>query len=252
MPKGRSHDIVEVYWAGAPGDLVLVCEHASAYIPPELHRLGLSDQDRYSHAAWDPGARGVALRMAELLDSVLVAGGVSRLVYDCNRPPEAPDAVPARSELIAVPGNVGLSAAARASRVATYYQPFRDALAREVAARTAPVIVTIHSFTPVYNNQPREVEIGLLHDSDARLADAMLACAAEHTRHDVQRNAPYGPQDGVTHTLRAHALGMGHLNVMIEIRNDLIASEAQQRSFGDLLAEWLTDALAKTESARDD
>jgi len=77
--------------------VVLVCEHASHYIPAQFDGLGLSDDARHSHAAWDPGAMGVALLMAKQMDAALVASGVSRLVYDCNRPPTAIDAMPARS-----------------------------------------------------------------------------------------------------------------------------------------------------------
>lgn len=225
--------------------VVLVCEHASPFIPAELEGLGLSDAAKVSHAAWDPGALGVARRIAERLDAVLVASCVSRLVYDCNRPPEAPGAMPAKSEIFDVPGNADLTADQRAARAATYYVPFRDLLVQTVAARPTPVLVTIHSFTPVYNGAARTVEVGILHDADTRLADAMLELAAAHTTADVQRNAPYGPGDGVTHTLQVHGTAHGHPNVMIEVRNDLIQTDAQQAQMGDMLAEWLTDACMK-------
>ena len=225
--------------------VVLVCEHASSFIPAALDGLGLSDAAKVSHAAWDPGALAVAQRMAQRLDAVLVASCVSRLVYDCKRPPEAPGAMPAKSEIFDVPGNAALTTVQRAARAATYYVPFRDLLVQTVAARPAPVLVTIHSFTPVYNGAPRAVEIGVLHDTDTRLADAMLDLAPAHTSADVQRNAPYGPGDGVTHTLQVHGTAHGHPNVMIEVRNDLIQTEEQQAQMGDMLAEWLADACTK-------
>ena len=221
--------------------VLLVCEHASAHIPRELNDLGLAPQDRRSHAAWDPGARPVAIGLAERFDARLVAGTVSRLVYDLNRPPEAPDAIPQRSERIEVPGNRVLDADMRAARIAAIHDPFRAALA--AAIRPDTVLVTIHSFTPVYFGQARPVEVGILHDTDARLADAMLD-AASGADLRVERNQPYGPQHGVTHTLREHALPANLLNVMIEIRNDLIADAAGQRVIADTLAAWLEAALA--------
>lgn len=230
-------------------EIVLVCEHASAHIPEALAGLGLAPADRLSHAVWDPGALAVAEVMAERLSAGLVAGRVSRLVYDCNRPPEAPDAMPARSELIEVPGNRQLSPEDRAERVRTYYEPFRAALAEALAAQEAPVIVTMHSFTPLFHGRPRAVEIGLLHDSDSRLADAMLEIAPQHTELICRRNEPYGPGDGVTHTLRHHALPGGHLNLMIEVRNDLIATPNQQSAMGEMLAGWLAAALAAARGA---
>lgn len=225
--------------------VVLVCEHASHHIPAEFAGLGLSEQDRKSHAAWDPGAMAVATHLSARLDAKLIASAVSRLVYDCNRPPEAVDAMPARSEVIEVPGNANLGPKERAARVNGFYRPFQTALAGILQQANNPVIVTIHSFTPVYHGTTRDVQIGVLHDSDARLADAMLDCAAAHTQAKVERNQPYGPEHGVTHTLREHALPHGYLNVMLEIRNDLIATEAQQGAMATMLAAWVTQALTK-------
>ncbi|WP_146585230.1 N-formylglutamate amidohydrolase [Puniceibacterium confluentis] len=236
---------------GSASDIVLVCEHASAFIPAELNALGLSEADQKSHAAWDPGALAVAGAMAASLDCALVASTISRLVYDCNRPPEAQDAMPAQSERVVVPGNADLGAVERAARTQRYYLPFRAAVADQITARTAPVLVTIHSFTPVYHGQPRAVEIGILHDADSRLADAMLESAAQHTQLNTLRNAPYGPGDGVTHTLREHALVQGHRNVMIEIRNDLIATPETQDAMAAMLCGWLTQALARVSGGQD-
>jgi predicted N-formylglutamate amidohydrolase len=246
------HDqVVEVINPAGRSSVVLVCEHASAFIPEEFDHLGLPEAARQSHVVWDPGALAVATRMSQRLDAQLVAGTVSRLVYDCNRPPDAHDAMPAKSEQIAVPGNTRLSQADRDARVATYYAPFRDMLSAQIAQTVSPVIVTIHSFTPVYHGQPRTVEIGVLHDSDARLADAMLDSAARHTSMNVGRNQPYGPADGVTYTLKEHGLSDGHLNVMLEIRNDLIATSAAQQSMADTLADWIADAFARTDQKGD-
>jgi predicted N-formylglutamate amidohydrolase len=224
--------------------LVIVCEHASFHIPTALQNLGLARDARQSHAAWDPGAIDVAQRMSTRFDATLVASNVSRLVYDCNRPPGAPDAMPTQVEMISVPGNVELTSAQQQKRIVQYYEPFRAELARAIASKSNPVIVTIHSFTPVYYGQKRSVEIGVLHDTDTRLADAMLQAAPLHLTADVRRNEPYGPEDGVTHTLKEHALGAGHHNAMLEIRSDLIKTPKQQDAIATGLANCLEDALA--------
>lgn len=241
----ESQDHVLSVNAGGASSVVLVCEHASNHIPVDLDDLGLSADARASHAAWDPGAMAVASRMAQRLDAPLIASGVSRLVYDCNRPPTAPDAMLARSEVFDIPGNMDLTQADRDARTKAYYRPFEAAL-RAVLHRVAhPVLVTVHSFTPVYHGVYRPVEIGILHDRDTRLADAMLDGAPTHTAVNVQRNAPYGPQDGVTHTLKVHALPGGHQNVMLEIRSDLIQTPEQQEAMAKMLADWIVDACAQ-------
>ena len=244
-PRGDAFEIMNAY---AAGPVVIVCEHASNHIPDRYDGLGLDAQTRDSHIAWDPGAEGVAQGLAAALDAPMIAGRISRLVYDCNRPPEAPSAIPARSAGIEVPGNAGLSEAGRAARVADVYVPFCHALENLIAERgragTPFALITVHSFTPVWQGMPRDVEIGVLHDEDARLADAMLA--EKPCGRVMQRNAPYGPKDGVTHTLRRHGLANALPNVMIEIRNDLIASAAQQARIADALVSMLRVALARS------
>lgn len=256
--------VVRLVNADGHSPVVLVCEHATSFIPDFLDNLGLRPEDRHSHAAWDPGALAVAELLSKRLNAKLVASGISRLVYDCNRPLAAVDAMPERSERIAVPGNIGLDEKAREERTQLYYEPFREAVAAAMRATQTPILVTVHSFTPVYEGKQRSVEIGILHDSDSRLADTMLDAAAG-SPFDVRRNEPYGPQHGVTHTLKEHAIKdgqanpsghansaghanpAGHANVMIEIRNDLIANEAQQEQIADLLGAWLDVALTNAD-----
>lgn len=224
--------------------VVVVCEHASHFIPDCFDGLGLSQKARKSHAAWDPGAMAVATRMARVLNAALIASNVSRLVYDCNRPPTAQDAMPESSEIHDIPGNKNLTPADRDARTETFYRPFQSALQQSMNSIENPILVTIHSFTPVYHGALRSVEIGVLHDSDARLADAMLQVSEARAAYIVQRNQPYGKEDGVTHTLQEHAIKDGHLNVMLEIRNDLIETQEQQSAMADMLAGWIESACA--------
>ncbi|AEV39924.1 hypothetical protein PSE_p0342 (plasmid) [Pseudovibrio sp. FO-BEG1] len=241
------NDIVETINTGGAAPIVLVCEHASKFIPAYLDGLGLSEEAASSHAAWDPGALVVAELLATRLNAPLVAQRVSRLVYDCNRPPEAPSAMPEKSEIFEVPGNVSLSDEQRLDRVNKYYRPFQAEVKQVIDAKQAsgqlPVMITIHSFTPVYNGKKRAVEVGVLHDSDTRFADALLNALCPSDLYDIQRNEPYGPEDGVTHTLVSQAQSRGLLNVMIEVRNDLIAKRADQEQVAELLGEAILQVL---------
>ena len=227
--------------------VLLVCEHASRKLPASLGTLGLSTGALDAHIAWDPGALAVARRMSGLLDATLIFQNFSRLAYDCNRPPEAVDAMPEVSEIFEIPGNRGISSAERQARVDEIYRPFRETLARTIKARADggrdTVIVTVHSFTPVYKGVNRRVEVGILHDRDTRLADQMLASAGESRQFAMGRNQPYGPEDGVTHTLKEHGLANGLMNVMIEVRNDLIKDETGQGVMAGFLAGLISESL---------
>lgn len=231
------------------GDVLLVCEHASSRLPEAYSDLGLPADALVSHIAWDPGALAVSRLMAKNLDAVLIHQRFSRLIYDCNRPPESPAAMRDVSEVFRIPGNENLSEAEKARRTAALYLPFQGRIAEEIAARTqagrATVLVTVHSFTPIFHGEKRAVEIGILHDSDSRLADRMLTAAADTRLYRIARNEPYGAADGVTHTLEVHALPAGLLNVMIEIRNDLIEDEIGQGVAADFLTGLLRESLAE-------
>ncbi len=224
--------------------VILVCEHASRFIPPSLGQLGLKSSEQSSHAAYDIGAEELARQISATLDAPLVISNISRLVYDCNRPPESIDAIPARSEIIDIPGNRDLSSGERKTRVDEVYMPFRELLKDVLENRTdrGSALVTIHSFTPVYFGKPRQVELGLLHDADDRLAKAMFKLAPEFTQLKTFLNEPYGQADGVTHTLK-EALPLGLLNVMIEVRNDFLADDDNSMKIAGELAPLIEMAI---------
>lgn len=226
--------------------IVLVCEHASNHIPEKYDGLGLSDAEKTSHVAWDIGARGLAEYLSRKLDAVLVAGTVSRLVYDCNRPPQAPDAMPTKSEQIEVPGNQALSAQDREQRIAAVYEPFRTTLADTIrACKGTPILITVHSFTPVYFGKVRQVEVGIIHHRDDRLAKSMVKHAAGHSNLKFALNEPYSQADGVAHTLMLHGTENGLVNAMIEVRNDLLETPEKQEAVAEMLSALLRDSLSE-------
>ncbi len=248
VQQGDRRQVVATENGAAPGPFLVVCEHASNAFPPTFGTLGLDAEARQAHIAWDPGALGVARGLARSLDAPLIHACVSRLIYDLNRPPSSQGAMASSSESYEIPGNQGLGPAERTRRTEAIYLPFHDALhaeiARRMAAGQAPVIVTVHSFTPVWFGAPRAVEFGVIHDADPRLAQAVLAEARTRTGLDCRLNEPYSALDGVTHTLRLHATPYGLPNVMLEIRNDLIATPADEERMAAALAPVLDAALA--------
>lgn len=234
--------------AAAQGRAVIVCEHASNHIPAAWGDLGLTEAQRHAHIAWDPGALGLARGLAQRLDAALVHAPVSRLVYDCNRAPDMSGAMPARSEVHDVPGNRAITPEERAARTAAVYVPFHDGLHALLMDRIArgldPVLITIHSFTPVYFGTPRSVEFGVIHDADDRLARAILAETRARTGLRAELNEPYSAKDDVTHTLRLHATPYGLPNAMLEVRNDLIATAEAETRMAATLAPVLAAAMA--------
>jgi predicted N-formylglutamate amidohydrolase len=218
---------------------LLVCDHASNYLPPDYGTLGLQSADMLRHIAWDPGALPVALRMADTLDATLVEAGVSRLAIDCNRPLDAPDLIPQISETTLIPGNAALTDKDRAERIALSWQPFHETIEtlvdERVAAGRETWLVTVHSFTPVYKGVARPWEIGIIHDDDERLSAPLIGELEALKRFTVGENEPYSPADRVYFTLERHARSRGLPCAMIEIRNDEIADAAGQAKWAELL-----------------
>jgi predicted N-formylglutamate amidohydrolase len=133
--------------------------------------------------------------------------------------------------------------------VEAFYRPFQKGLSGLIDGRRRAgrqtVLVTIHSFTPIYFGQRRLVEVGILHDADTRLADAMLAQAdSPKGRFVTRRNEPYGPKDGVTHTLVEHGVQNALPNVMIEVRNNLLRTTYEIDAMAAYLGELISAALA--------
>jgi predicted N-formylglutamate amidohydrolase len=222
---------------------VLICEHASRLMPKRLGTLGLTEAELASHIAWDIGAEKVARLLSRLMDAPLLLQRYSRLAYDCNRPPDAADAIPELSELTAIPGNRKLSADDRLIRMREIYRPFHDGVSllldRRAAAGQRSLIVSIHSFTPVYKGKPRSVELGILHDRDTTLSARLIK---SFPNIDARLNEPYGPKDGVLHTLNLHGFARGLQHAMIEIRNDLVAGERGQDEWAQRLSVPLIQA----------
>ena len=216
---------------------VLICEHASNRVPRRLGTLGLAAAELERHIAWDLGAEQVARRLSRLTDAPLVLQRYSRLVYDCNRPPDSSDAMPEVSETTAIPGNRSLLPADRLARIGEIYRPFHATVAelldRRAAAGVRSLVVSIHSFTPVYKGERRTVELGILCDRDRRLPERLMPCFATV---DARYNEPYGPNDGVLHTLDLHAAPRGLAHAMIEIRNDFLTDERGQAGWAEQLA----------------
>lgn len=224
--------------------IVLICEHASNHMPKSLGTLGLSDEDLQRHIAWDIGAEGTSRILSKLLDAPLILQRYSRLVYDCNRPPEADGAMPELSEVFEIHGNKNLLPSARLARIQEIYRPFHraveDFLDKRATEKCSTIIVTMHSFTPVYKGKSRDFDVGFLFDRDDWLANFLIkAFPAEKAR----LNEPYGPKDGVMHTTGLHAAPRGLKHVMIEIRNDLIANHAGQNTWANHLSVPLAQAV---------
>jgi predicted N-formylglutamate amidohydrolase len=231
---------VEIVTPEAPSPVFLTCDHASNRMPRRCGTLGLDAAAREEHIAWDPGAAPVARRMAMLLDAPLVLSGYSRLVRDCNRPPQAPSAVPSISAGIVIPGNETMDADERGAREAALFVPYHAAITEILDARRAAkvptVLMAIHSFTPDYPGLVRPWPIGIAYNRDARFARLFIdGLRADDPSLTVGDNEPYKVDDESDYTIPMHGEARGLPHVLVEIRNDGLKSAADQEAWADRL-----------------
>lgn len=234
--------------AGAPSALLLLGDHAGREIPARLDSLGLAAADLERHIAWDIGIAGLGARLSALLNALFIRQAYSRLVVDCNRRPEANDAIPKESDGTPIPGNRDLSPLAIAARLAEIYQPYQDAIAAALDGRTGrrTVLVALHSFTPSMAGRDRPWRLGVLHRRDSAFSSAMLArLRADLGEASIGDNAPYA-MDETDNTIPLHADPRGLDYLELEVRQDLLADEAAQAAMAQWLAPHLQAALDAT------
>ena len=201
------------------------------------------------HIAWDIGIAGVAEQLSMALNAHLVAQRYSRLVIDCNRPPDAPSSIPLISEATMIPGNDGLTREAADARRQLFFEPYHRRITEIIDARlragVPTVLVSLHSFTPVYAGIARPWHIGTLYQRDTRLPPLLLKLLREESDLVVGDNEPYAVSDATDYTIPVHGEARGLPNTGIEIRQDLIADGPGQTQW----AERLTRIFGEIETA---
>jgi predicted N-formylglutamate amidohydrolase len=226
--------------AAGRSPFLLTCDHYGRLIPRMLGDLGVPADELTRHIAWDIGIAGVAEALADHLDAHLIAQRYSRLVIDCNRPPAAPSSIPLISEATTIPGNEGLERHDAAARRHGIFDPYHRRIEEVIEQRRREgmptVLVSLHSFTPVYAGVARPWHIGTLYHRDTRLPPLLLELLRAESDLVVGDNEPYAVSDETDYTIPVHGEARGLMNSGIEIRQDLIADQAGERQWAERLA----------------
>ncbi len=228
-----------------PTPMLFVCDHASNALPQDYGTLGLGAAQLSTHIAYDIGAADVTRALAALYGANAVLARWSRLLIDLNRGVDDPTLIMKLSDGRIIPGNRRVDEAQTAIRLDRYHAPYHAAIAGALAqARLAgivPLLLSLHSFTPVWKSAQRPWEVGVLWDKDDRLARpliAALACAGFR----VGDNEPYSGELE-NDCLYVHGTMNGLAHVLIEIRQDLIATPAQAGAFARRLKPIIDAAI---------
>lgn len=220
-------------------------------MPISLDNLGLGIEDRRSHLAWDIGTAELTRALADALALPAVLCGYSRLVVDCNRSLEDPTAFLTYSDARHIPGNQELDNEARARRADAVYWPYHRAIDEQLKTLERQVekaaIVSIHSFTPVFDGKLRQWDAGVLWDKDDRLSAPLLRELSAEGTLVVGDNMPYSGRSASDFTVDNHGEQPGRAHVALEVRQDHLSSAAGVKRWADLLARILADILSAPE-----
>jgi len=230
--------VIERNAAGA-SPFLLTCDHYGRAIPDALGDLGLPESELTRHIAWDIGIAGVAERMSKALGAHLIAQRYSRLVIDCNRPPDVASSIPALSEATTIPGNAGITPQQADARRRAIFEPYHRRIDDVIGARIRDgrmtMLMSLHSFTPVYAGVARPWHIGTLYHRDKTVAPLLLKLLRAEGDLVAGDNQPYAVSDTTDYTIPVHGEARGLMNTGIEIRQDLIADEAGQMQWAERL-----------------
>ncbi len=239
-------DVVE---ADADSPFLIICDHAGKRLPRVLGNLGLPESELSRHIAWDLGAERVARHLAQALGAFAVFQTYSRLVIDCNRQPGVSSSIPILSESTEIPGNELLPVEAATRRARDVFMPYHARIVRELTRRSAAglptVLVSMHSFTPIYNGVPRPWHVGMLYNRDDRLAHALLALLRSDPTLVVGDNEPYSVSDESDYGIPVYGEQRSIPHVEIEIRQDLLLEEAGQLAWAQRFAKLLPEACTR-------
>ncbi len=207
--------------------VLVTCEHASAAVPRRyaaLFRSKEATRALETHEGSDLGARKLARRLASAYGAECYEGVVTRLLIDLNRSRRHPQVFSRFSRAL---GNEE-----RQIVLSRYYEQFRrqvHSATRDATAAGHRVIhLSVHSFTPVFNGETRNADLGLLYDpareGEARLATHWKSTLSEVLPHlRVRRNYPYrGNADGHVTTLRRQFASDCYVGFEIEVNQQLL------------------------------
>jgi len=245
--KDASHEVV----AGKHDQkIIFLCDHASNLVPDHLDNLGLDEATFERHIAYDIGASELTRGLAAHFGTPAVLSNFSRLLIDPNRGIDDPTLIMRLSDGAIIPENAQLEETARGHRLENFYHPYHQAITdiidQALSEELAPVLISIHSFTPAWKGHPRPWHAGILWDKDPRFAQPLISELRNQDDIVVGDNQPYkGALKG--DCLHRHATQRGLAHGLVEVRQDLICDD-------DGVAEWvdrLVSAIQKAMKAKD-
>ena len=226
----------EVYGCVGSGRYVFTCEHASNRIPAPLKSTKSDEPYLQTHWAWDIGTKSLCKELARRTKSVSVMARFSRLVCDANRHRDRADLILPEIEGYELSFNKYLDEAEVVRRIDLYHETFHqglDNVLTERAKNAEPVLlISMHSFTPIWDMKLRNMDVGILFDKRTPIADQMYEFFKEEDVF-VAMNEPYSGQFGLMYSAERHGLHHNIRHIELEFNQSQLCTEAHVQKMAD-------------------
>ena len=221
-------------------------DHASNFVPKENNNLGMLNSFLNKHIAYDVGVKELSLDLSNRLKCKVIQGKYSRLLIDLNRDLNDPTVIPEIVDGKIIPGNIGLSKSELRLRVKKIYNKYHHEINRTIKNKKVKVILSLHSFNPIFKNKRRLLEFGILSNEDKNLSSIIID-QLKVQKLNVGDNKPYRG-NLIGDSMYRHGLKNKLPHALIEVRNDLLSNPTKIKRVSRLLHKTVVKSLKKLTS----
>jgi len=221
--------------------ILFIADHASNYIPKSLDNLGLNKNLFNTHIAYDLGIKELCIDLSKLLKSKCITGEYSRLIIDLNRGLSDPTLIPEIVDRKIIPKNINLSKNEKKNRISEVYNRYHNNIKRTIKSDHITILISLHSFNPIFKNKKRNIHFGILSNQDRRLSNYIIT-EMKHRGLKVGDNEPY-EGNLIGDTMYKHGLKNNLYHTLIEVRNDLLSSSTNVHRVSMLLKKVVINSI---------
>ena len=221
--------------------ILFIADHASNYIPKSLDNLGLNKNLFNTHIAYDLGIKELCINLSKLLKSKFITGEYSRLIIDLNRGLSDPTLIPEIVDRKIIPKNIKLSKNEKRNRISEVYNRYHNNIKRTIKSDHITILISLHSFNPIFKNKKRNIHFGILSNQDRRLSNYVIT-EMRQIGLKVGDNEPY-EGNLIGDTMYKHGLKNNLYHTLIEVRNDLLSSSTNIHRVSMLLKKVVNNSI---------
>ena len=221
--------------------ILIIADHASNYIPNSLDNLGLNKNLFKTHIAYDLGVKELCIDLSKLLKSKYITGEYSRLIVDLNRDLLDPTLIPEIVDRKIIPKNINLNENEKKIRISKVYNRYHNNIKRTIKSDHITILISLHSFNPIFKNKKRNIHFGILSNQDRRLSNYIITDMKRRGL-KVGDNEPY-EGNLIGDTMYKHGLKKNLYHTLIEVRNDLLSSPTKIHRVSVLLKKVINNSI---------